>query len=46
MRDVYKPIGFSDSVFWCFALIGIVARRVFWFALVFAGALIVFLMAW
>ena len=45
MRDVYKPIGFSDSVFGCFALIGIVAWRVFWFALVFAGALILFLMA-
>ena len=37
IRAFYKPIGFSDSVFWCFALIGIVARRVFWFALLFAG---------
>jgi hypothetical protein len=46
MREAYKPLGFSDSVFWCFALIGIVARRVFWFALVFAGALIFFLTAW
>jgi hypothetical protein len=46
MREFYKPIGFSDSVFWFFALIGIVARRVFWFALLFAGALICFLMAW
>jgi hypothetical protein len=33
MGEFYKPIGFSDSVFWFFALIGIVARRVFWFAL-------------
>ena len=31
---------FQTSVFWCFALIGIVARRVFWLALVFAGVLI------
>jgi hypothetical protein len=46
MGEFYKPIGFSDSVFWFFALIGIVARRVFWFALVFAGALICLLMAW
>ncbi|MET0380721.1 MAG: hypothetical protein ABWZ94_02345 [Methyloceanibacter sp.] len=46
MREVYKPIGFSDSVFWCCALIGIVARRVFWLALVFAGVLIFFLMTW
>jgi hypothetical protein len=46
MREFYQPIGVSDSVFWFFALIGIVARRVFWFALVFAGALICFLMAW
>ena len=42
MRDVYKPIGFSDSVVWSLALIGIVVRRVFWFALVFAGVLICF----
>jgi hypothetical protein len=46
MREFYKPIGFSDSVFWFFALIGIVARRVFWFALMFAGAPINLLMAW
>jgi hypothetical protein len=46
MREYYKPIGFSDSVFWFLALMAIVARRVFWFALLFAGALICFLMAW
>jgi hypothetical protein len=46
MRDVYKPIGFSDSVVWSLALIGIVLRRVFWFALIFAGVLVCFLMAW
>jgi hypothetical protein len=44
MREVYKPIGFADSVVWLFALIGIVARRVFWYALLFAGVLI-FLLA-
>ena len=42
--------GLADRIFsFCllvFALIGIVARRVFWFALVFAGALIFFLTAW
>ena len=36
--EFYKPIGLSDFVFWFFALIGVVARRVFWFALVFASA--------
>jgi hypothetical protein len=46
MRDFYKPIGFSDSVFWALSLIGIVIRRVFWFALAFAAALVYFLMAW
>jgi hypothetical protein len=46
MGEYYKPIGFSDSVFWLFALIGIVARRVFWFALVLAGALTCLLMVW
>jgi hypothetical protein len=46
MHEFYKPIGFSDSVVWFFALIAIVVRRVFWSALVFAGALICFLMAW
>jgi hypothetical protein len=45
MREFYKPIGFVDFVVWLFALIGIVARRVFWYALLFAGVLIVFL-AW
>jgi hypothetical protein len=35
--ETATSFGFSDSVFWFFALIGIVARRVFWFALVFAG---------
>jgi hypothetical protein len=46
MRDFYKPIGFSDFVFWSLALIGIVVQRVFWFALMLAGALICFLMVW
>ena len=46
MRDLYKPIGFSDFVFWSLALIAIVVRRVCWFALMFARALICFLMVW
>jgi hypothetical protein len=29
MSGFYKPIGFSDSVFWVLALIGIVIRPVF-----------------
>ena len=43
MREVYEPIGFADSVVWLLALIGIVARRVFWYALLLAGVLIVLL---
>jgi hypothetical protein len=46
MGEYYKPIGFSDSVVWFLALMAIVAKRVFWFALLFAGALICLLMAW
>ena len=46
MREFTSQSDFQILSFGVFALIGIVARRVFWFALVFAGALICFLMAW
>lgn len=46
MRELYKPIGFANSVVWLFALTRIVARRVFWYVLLFGGVLISFLLAW